>query len=67
MRGTVGHVDLNRLNGEGNGAVFREHGSDHVDDNVQLGLVRSGRVDEDVLGLAGDDLGVCRDISEVPL
>ena len=71
MRGTVGHVDEDRLDLEGDSTVLGEHGSYHVDDDVtdiswhlggclhlQLGLVRCGRVDEDVCRLAWYDLGI---------
>lgn len=35
-------------------AVFREHGGDNVDDNVQLGLVSSGNIYEDIARVQGD-------------
>ena len=34
MRGAVRHVDENRLDFEGNGAVLGEHGCYHVDNDV---------------------------------
>jgi hypothetical protein len=71
VRGTVRHVDENRLDLEGNGTVLGKHGCYHVDNDVtaiswnlgawlslQLGLVRCGRVDENVCRLAWHDFGV---------
>lgn len=34
MRGAIGHVDLDRLNLEGDGTVLGEHGCYHIDHNV---------------------------------
>lgn len=62
MGGNAGLVvvvrdDLDGLNGEGLSAVLGEHGDHHVGDNVQLGDVGGGDLDEDVGGVEGD-LGV---------
>lgn len=52
----LGH-NLDGLDGEGLVAVLGEHGDHDVADNVELGLIGGGDLDEDVLGVEGD-LGV---------
>ena len=52
--GGVHVVDLDGLDLEGPGAVLGEHGNDGVEDDVGLGEVGGGALDEDVLGVEGD-------------
>lgn len=59
MRGPIGHVYSDGLNLEGDRTVFGKHGCYHVDDNIQLGLVRRCCIDEDIGSLAWHDLGIC--------
>lgn len=49
--------DLDGLHGEGLLAVHGEHGDHHVGDDLQLGKVGGGHLDEDVGGVEGN-LGV---------
>ena len=49
--------DADGLDGVGLAAVRRKHGDEDLADNLQLGLVGGGNVDEDV-GRVQGDLGV---------
>ena len=35
-------------------AIFRKHGSDHVDDDIKFGLINSGNIDENVASVQGN-------------
>ena len=52
--GGIHVIDLHGLDLEGLGAVLGEHGNDGVEDDVGLGQVGGGALDEDVLGVEGD-------------